>query len=63
MALRLARNADLLRVLRARLAANRTTSTLFDAELFARNLERAYTTMWNIHAAGEKPRAFAVSAT
>jgi predicted O-linked N-acetylglucosamine transferase (SPINDLY family) len=63
MALRLARNADLLARLRARLEANRKTSSLFDAGQFARNLEKAYTTMWEIYASGEQPRAFAVRAT
>ena len=63
MALQLAGNADLLAGLRARLEENRKGSPLFDAGQFARNLERAYTTMWEIHAAGEKPRAFNVSDT
>jgi predicted O-linked N-acetylglucosamine transferase (SPINDLY family) len=61
MALRLARDADLLGDLRARLEANRKTCPLFDAGPFARDLEKAYLTMWEIHASGEQPRAFAVS--
>jgi predicted O-linked N-acetylglucosamine transferase (SPINDLY family) len=60
-ALRLAKDADLLAHLRTRLEANRKTSPLFDAGQFARNLEKAYATMWEIYACGEKPRAFAVS--
>jgi predicted O-linked N-acetylglucosamine transferase (SPINDLY family) len=63
MALRLARDANLLGDLRARLAANRKTSRLFDAGQFARNLEKAYITMWEIHVSGEQPHAFAVSPT
>jgi predicted O-linked N-acetylglucosamine transferase (SPINDLY family) len=63
MALRLARNADLLAHLRARLEANRKSSPLFDGGHFARNLEKAYAAMWEIHASGEKPRAFSVSPT
>jgi predicted O-linked N-acetylglucosamine transferase (SPINDLY family) len=63
MALRLARNADLLGRLRARLETNRTTSPLFDGGQFARNLEKAYVMMWEIFASGEKPRAFAVNPT
>ena len=59
--MRLAGDADLLARLRARLEANRKTSPLFDGGQFARNLEKAYRTMWEIHASGEKPRAFAVS--
>jgi predicted O-linked N-acetylglucosamine transferase (SPINDLY family) len=61
MALRLARDADLPAGLRARLEANRKTSRLFDAGRFARSIEEAYLTMWQIHASGQPPRAFAVS--
>ena len=61
MASRLARNADLLAQLRARLEANRATSPLFDGGRFARNLEKAYLTMWDIYASGEKPIALEVS--
>ncbi len=63
MALRLARNADSLAQLRARLEANLKRSPLFDAGQFARNLEKAYLTMREIHASGTKPRPFAVSPT
>ena len=65
-ALRLARRAPFtqgrgqLADLRARLEANRTTCGLFDGGLFARKLEKAYATMWEIYASGQKPRAFAV---
>ncbi len=61
MALRLARDTRQLAELRARLQTNRTTSALFDAGPFAATLEKAYQTMWEICAAGEKPRAFRVS--
>jgi predicted O-linked N-acetylglucosamine transferase (SPINDLY family) len=61
MALRLARDADLLAAVRGRLEASRLKCGLFDGAQFARNLEQAYVTMWQIHAAGEKPRPFAVS--
>ena len=61
MALRLARDADLLGAIRARLLDNRNTSPLFNAEQFARNLERAYSKMWEIYVAGEQPYAFVVS--
>jgi predicted O-linked N-acetylglucosamine transferase (SPINDLY family) len=49
--------------LRVRLENNRTACGLFDGRRFARNLESAYATMWEIHASGEKPRGFAVSPT
>lgn len=57
-ALRLARDADQLAQLRARLEANRMTCGLFDAGRFARRLEKAYLRMWEIHASGERPRGF-----
>jgi protein O-GlcNAc transferase len=60
MALRLAREPDLLADLRTRLQANRTTSRLFDGGQFARSLEQAYAVMWDIYASGQSPRAFAV---
>ena len=60
-ALRLAQNAGLLVALRERLEASRKESQLFNADWFARNLEKAYSTMWEIYASGEAPRAFTVS--
>jgi protein O-GlcNAc transferase len=60
IALRLAREPPALAALRSRLTENRATSSLFDAERFARNIERAFVTMWEIHKSGEKPRPFAV---
>jgi predicted O-linked N-acetylglucosamine transferase (SPINDLY family) len=63
MALRLARDADLLAAVRGRLETNRQTSPLFDAGRFAPNIEEAYRTMWEIYSSGQPPRAFAVSAT
>jgi predicted O-linked N-acetylglucosamine transferase (SPINDLY family) len=63
LALRLARDAAYLGELRSRLAANRKTSRLFDAGQFAGNLEKAYLTMWEIHASGQSARAFAVRST
>jgi protein O-GlcNAc transferase len=61
-ALRLARNADLLAELRERLEASRKESHVFNADWFARNLEKAYSTMWATYASEEAPRAFTVSA-
>jgi protein O-GlcNAc transferase len=60
MALRLAREPDLLADFRARLTTNRTTSRLFDGGQFARSLEQAYVAMWKIYTSGQSPRAFAV---
>jgi predicted O-linked N-acetylglucosamine transferase (SPINDLY family) len=63
MALRLARDESLLASLRARLEINHKTSRLFDAGRFAKGIEKAYLTMWEIHACGQPPRAFTVSET
>jgi predicted O-linked N-acetylglucosamine transferase (SPINDLY family) len=60
LALRLARDAEPLTGLRARLEANRKTSRLFDAGRFARSIEEAYRTMWEIYVSGQQPRAFTV---
>jgi protein O-GlcNAc transferase len=60
LALRLARDAALLRALRQKLERNRLTTPLFDSERFRRHIESAYTTMREIAERGEAPRAFRV---
>src|SRR5208282_1046878 len=60
-ALRLARDRDYLAALRARLAASKKEASLFDSGRFARNLEKAYITMWETYLAGAEPRGFVVS--
>ncbi|QCO04405.1 O-linked N-acetylglucosamine transferase, SPINDLY family protein [Azospirillum argentinense] len=59
-ALRLAGDPDGITRLKARLMAERERALLFDADRLARALERAYATMWDIHAAGKPPRPFMV---
>ncbi|MGO9230698.1 MAG: tetratricopeptide repeat protein [Bryobacteraceae bacterium] len=61
LALQLAREAERLRAIRAKLQANRLTTPLFDSRRFTRHIESAFDTMWRRHAAGEAPRAFAVA--
>jgi predicted O-linked N-acetylglucosamine transferase (SPINDLY family) len=61
LALALARDPARLAALKAKLAANRATAPLFDAERFRRHIERAYETMWEIARAGEAPRPFDVA--
>jgi len=58
LALGLARDPARLAALKARLAANRLTAPLFDAERFRRHIERGYETMMEIARAGEAPRPF-----
>jgi protein O-GlcNAc transferase len=62
LALRLARDPQLLRAYRARLAANRLSYPLFDTVRFQRQIEAAYRRMWELWQNGEKPRSFAVPA-
>lgn len=60
-ALALARDPALLAEVRARLAARRSTTPLFDTARYTRNIERAYAEMWARHNAGMPPREFAVT--
>jgi predicted O-linked N-acetylglucosamine transferase (SPINDLY family) len=60
-ALWLAREPEAMGEVRAKLAANRGTSALFDAGRFARHLEAAYVTMWERAERGEPPQGFTVA--
>lgn len=60
LALRLAGDRELLSSLRQRLARNRRTQPLFDTDRFARDIERAYTIMWERGQRGEQAAGFAV---
>jgi protein O-GlcNAc transferase len=60
LALKLASDAALLRSVRQKLAQNRLTCPLFDANRFRRHLEAAYTRMWEHGQRGESPRSFEV---
>jgi len=62
LALRLAQDAALLGAVKAKLAQNRATHPLFDADRFRRHLEAAYITMWQRCRRGELPESFAVEA-
>jgi predicted O-linked N-acetylglucosamine transferase (SPINDLY family) len=58
LAVALARDPARLDSIRRKLAENRLTTPLFDTARFTRNLEAAYTTMWETR--GEAPRGFGV---
>jgi len=60
MARRLASDKKQLADLRARLEHSRKTAGLFDGGRFARNIEKAYATMWETHTAGREPVGFRV---
>jgi predicted O-linked N-acetylglucosamine transferase (SPINDLY family) len=59
LALRLARDPELLTETKARLARNRATHPLFDTARFTRHIECAYAEMWARHQRGEPPESFA----
>jgi len=61
VALRLAGDRETLAGLKQKLADNRLRCPLFDTDLFRKNLESAYVTMWRAWQKGEAPRGFAVS--
>lgn len=63
LALKLAREPELLAKVRDKLARNRTTTALFDSERFCRNLEVAYDKMFETWRKGEAPKPFAVEVT
>ena len=58
----LARDASALAAIKARLAENRDTYPLFDTARITRNLEAAYTQMWERQQRGMPPASFAVDA-
>jgi predicted O-linked N-acetylglucosamine transferase (SPINDLY family) len=61
LALSLARDAGALSALKAKLASQRTSFPLFDTGRFTRNLEAAFTQMWERHQQGLPPATFRVS--
>jgi predicted O-linked N-acetylglucosamine transferase (SPINDLY family) len=61
LALSLARNGEKLRAVKEKLAANRLTAPLFDADRFRRHIEQAYVQMIETARSGQEPRAFRVA--
>ena len=59
----LAANPKRLAEMRARLAAVRLTTPLFDTALFTADIERAYLEMWRLHQSGEAPREIVIPAS
>ncbi len=60
LALKLATDPESLGAIRTKLGENRLKTPLFDTELFARDLERAYAMAWQRHREGLKPSAILV---
>jgi predicted O-linked N-acetylglucosamine transferase (SPINDLY family) len=63
LALRLGREPGALQALKAKLAKNRDTTSLFDTARFTRNLEAAYTAMWERAVRGEPPANLTIGET
>ena len=61
LALKLARDKDLLAAIKAKLTQNRETFPLFDTDRFCRHIESAYETMWQRYQRGEPPASFTVA--
>ena len=61
LALRLAREPQVLAALKTKLAANRASFPLFDTARFTRHLEAALIRMWERHQQGLPPETFAVA--
>jgi predicted O-linked N-acetylglucosamine transferase (SPINDLY family) len=59
-AIALAKDVAQLKAIRHKLAQNRLTCPLFNTSLFRRNIEKAYTAMWDMALRGEAPRSFSV---
>jgi len=60
LALKLARDQNLLAAIKAKLAQNRETFPLFETDRFRRHIESAYETMWERYQRGEPPASFGV---
>jgi len=60
-AISLAGEPGAMQALKARLAANRSQSPLFDTDGFCRRIEQAYLRMWQIRQAGGAPEHFSVA--
>jgi protein O-GlcNAc transferase len=56
-----ATHADELRQIREKIAANRLSMSIFDTERQVRNLEAAFTMMWQRHEAGQLPESFQIA--
>jgi predicted O-linked N-acetylglucosamine transferase (SPINDLY family) len=61
LAVTLARGAERLSAVKARLMLNRKTSPLFDTKRYTRNLETAFAETWIRHQNGKSPESFAVA--
>ena len=56
LAIELGKNPNKLYEIAEKLKANKLKTTLFDTTLFTKNLEKAYRSIYDLHATGESPR-------
>jgi predicted O-linked N-acetylglucosamine transferase (SPINDLY family) len=63
LAIELAQNPSKLSSIRQKLEANKTTSPLFNASVFAKNIENAYSQIMERYTAGQKPEHIYVKST
>jgi protein O-GlcNAc transferase len=61
LALRLAKEPQLLQRIRDKLQSNRLECAFFNGDRYRRNIESAFSTMWQLWQDGERPHGFAVS--
>ena len=61
LALKLARDPEVLTSLKAKIESHRASFPLFDTKRFTRNLEAAFVAMWERHQKGLPPQTFAVA--
>jgi predicted O-linked N-acetylglucosamine transferase (SPINDLY family) len=60
LAVRLAKNPAELAAVKAKLATNRGTCPLFDTLQYTRDLEAAFTRMWELSRKGKPPQSISV---
>jgi predicted O-linked N-acetylglucosamine transferase (SPINDLY family) len=60
LALRLARDSEVLAAFKGKLIENRLSCPLFNTGTYTHHIESAYRTMWEIWQRGEPPRGFRV---
>jgi protein O-GlcNAc transferase len=60
LALKYATNPDMLSAIKSKLAENRSTFPLFDTTRYTRDIEVAYTRMWDLSKKGKPPQSFKV---
>jgi len=61
LAIQLASQPPMLSAIRSKLEANLVGSPLFDGSVFAKNVEKAFRAMWELHQRGESPKSLSIA--